>query len=141
MWGALVFGFAGMRDTGGRLSFDPRLPDAWSELTFRLRWHGHRLTLTVSVDALEISSEGEGPDVEITVRGVRHGLEAGGTLRVELDGHGERIDGTLGDAPLIGGTRADGTTITAGVPEPIPFEDHQDLSPADLPLLDPPVGG
>ena len=43
-------------------------------------------------------------------------LRAAGTLRVELDGHGDRIDGTLGDAPLIGGTRADGTMITAGVP-------------------------
>jgi hypothetical protein len=29
--------------------------------------------------------------------------------------------------------------ITAGVPEPIPFEDHQELSPADMPLFDPPV--
>jgi len=95
--------------------------------------------VTVSEDALEIRSESEGPEVEITVRGVRHGLAAGETLRVDLDGHGERIDGTLGDAPLIGGTRADGTTITAGVPDPIPFEDHQELSPADLPLLDPPV--
>lgn len=138
VWGALVFGFAGMRDTGGRLSFDPRLPDAWSRIMFPLCWQGHRLRVTVTVDALEVTSEGEGPDVEITVRGVKHGLEAGGSFRVELDGHGERIDGTLGDAPLIGGTRADGTTITAGVPEPIPFEDHQELSPAELPLLDPP---
>jgi alpha,alpha-trehalose phosphorylase len=139
VWGAVVFGFAGMRDTGGRLSFDPRLPDAWSEIAFPLCWHGQRLRVTVSTEALEIRSEGGGPDVEITVRGVKHGLDAGGTLRVELDGHGERIDGTLGDTPLIGGTRADGTTITAGVPDPIPFEDYQELSPADLPLLDPPI--
>jgi alpha,alpha-trehalose phosphorylase len=127
-----------MRDTGGRLSFDPRLPDAWRELSFPLCWHGQRLRVTVWPDSLEIASEGEGPDVEIAVRGERYPLAAGGTLQVELDCHGDRIDGTLGDAPLIGGTRADGTTITAGVPEPIPFEDHQELSPADLPLLDPP---
>jgi alpha,alpha-trehalose phosphorylase len=139
VWGALTFGFAGMRDTGGQLSFDPRLPDAWREITFPLSWRGHRLRVVVSSDAFEITSEREGPDVEITVRGVKHGLETGETLRVELDGHGERIDGTLGDAPLIGGTRADGTMITAGVPEPIPFEDHQELSPADVPLFDPPV--
>ncbi|MBJ7359972.1 glycosyl hydrolase family 65 protein, partial [Nocardioides sp.] len=139
VWSALVFGFAGMRDTGGRLSFDPRLPDAWSEITFPLCWHGERLQVTVSSDALEIRSEGDGHDVEITVRGVKHSLQAGTTVRVALDGHGQRIDGTLGDAPLIGGTRADGTTITAGVPEPIPFEDHQELSPSELPLVDPPV--
>jgi alpha,alpha-trehalose phosphorylase len=138
VWGAAVFGFAGMRDTGGRLSFDPRLPDAWSEITFPLSWRGVRLQVTVTEDALEIVSEGDGTDVEITVRGQVHVLRAAGTLRVELDGHGDRIDGTLGDAPLIGGTRADGTMITAGVPDPIPFEDHQELSPADIPLVDPP---
>ena len=37
------------------------------------------------------------PTIEISVRGVQHELTGGGTLRVELDGHGERIDGTLGD--------------------------------------------
>jgi alpha,alpha-trehalose phosphorylase len=139
VWGAVVFGFAGMRDTGGRLSFDPRLPDAWGEITFPLCWHGQRLRVTVADDALEIGYEDEGEDVEITVRGVRYALQPGGTLRVELDGHGERIDGTLGDSPLIGGTRADGTTITAGVPDPIPFEDHLGLGPAEVPLLDPQV--
>ena len=59
VWGAVVFGFAGMRDTGGRLSFDPRLPDAWSEITFPLCWHGERLRVTVTADALEVGSEGE----------------------------------------------------------------------------------
>ena len=29
VWSALVFGFGGMRDHGGVLSFDPRLPAAW----------------------------------------------------------------------------------------------------------------
>jgi alpha,alpha-trehalose phosphorylase len=94
--------------------------------------------VAVSTDALEITSEGKGTSVEITVGGVKHELEGGGTLRVGLDGHGERIDGTLGDAPLIGGTRADGTMITAGVPDPIPWEDHQELSLSDVPLVDPP---
>jgi alpha,alpha-trehalose phosphorylase len=139
VWGALVFGFAGMRDTGGQLSFDPRLPDVWSGIDFPLCWHGNRLRVAVSADALEITHEGDGTDVEVTVRGVKHRLVGGTTLRVELDCHGERIDGTLGDSPLIGGTRSDGTMITAGVPEPIPFEDHQELSPADMPLFDPPV--
>ena len=54
MWGAVVFGFGGMRDHGGRLSFDPRLPDAWSEITFPLSWRGARLQVTVTEDALEI---------------------------------------------------------------------------------------
>ena len=29
VWSALVVGFGGFRDHGGRFTFDPRLPDAW----------------------------------------------------------------------------------------------------------------
>ncbi|MFN8189881.1 MAG: glycosyl hydrolase family 65 protein [Nocardioidaceae bacterium] len=37
MWGALVFGFGGFRDLGaGQWCFDPRLPDAWDGLVYRL---------------------------------------------------------------------------------------------------------
>ena len=35
-WVSLVYGFAGLRDDDGRLSFAPRLPAAWSRLRFRL---------------------------------------------------------------------------------------------------------
>ena len=88
--------------------------------------------------SLQIADEGDA-DVEVTVDGTSYVVTAGGTVGVDLDGHGPRIDGRLGDKPLIGGTRADGTTITAGVPDPIPFEDHQELGPADVPLVDPPI--
>ena len=44
---------------------------------------------------------------------------------VALDGHGPRIDGVLGDRPQTGGTRADGSRITAGVPDPMPLEDGE----------------
>ena len=37
---ALVFGFAGMRDFDGQLSFQPSLPKAWDGLQFRLRFKG-----------------------------------------------------------------------------------------------------
>jgi hypothetical protein len=35
-WMALIYGFAGMRDAGGRVSFRPSLPDEWSSLSFTL---------------------------------------------------------------------------------------------------------
>ena len=44
----LVFGFAGMRDRNGRLSFDPRLPAGWPWLRFRLRWRGSRLLVELT---------------------------------------------------------------------------------------------
>jgi alpha,alpha-trehalose phosphorylase len=136
VWRAIVNGFAGLRDGGGRLSFDPRLPDAWREIRFPLCWRGSRLRVTVSDGTLEVANEGDSA-VSLDVRGTSYDVDAGATLAVELDGHGPRIDGRLGDKPLIGGTRADGTTITAGVPDPIPFEDHQELDPHDVPLVEP----
>jgi len=35
-WLALVYGFAGMRDHGGRISFRPCLPSQWTALRFSL---------------------------------------------------------------------------------------------------------
>jgi alpha,alpha-trehalose phosphorylase len=46
-WLALVHGFAGLRDRGGRLSFRPRLPDDWTRLRFRLRVRDELLELDV----------------------------------------------------------------------------------------------
>ncbi|MDR7276877.1 glycoside hydrolase family 65 protein [Catenuloplanes atrovinosus] len=47
-WMALVMGFGGLRDSGGRLSFAPRLPPGLTRLRFRVRWRRARLTVTVT---------------------------------------------------------------------------------------------
>src|SRR3546814_3478981 len=49
-WMALVYGFAGMRDDGGRISFAPRLPEEWSGLAFPLTIKGQ--VLRVEIDNL-----------------------------------------------------------------------------------------
>ena len=120
VWSALVFGFAGMRDHGGVISFDPRLPEDWPGLSFPLRWRGSRLRVRVAEDHLSVEVEQRGDEDEVTVwvRGTEHAVAVDRPLRVELDGHGPRLAGCLGDTPLVGGRRADGTRITAGVPEP-----------------------
>lgn len=45
VWMALVYGFAGMRDEGGRLSFEPRLPEGWNRLSFPLQVQGQELVV------------------------------------------------------------------------------------------------
>ena len=40
-WLALVYGFGGMRDYGGHISFRPRLPGDWRRLCFRLTIRGN----------------------------------------------------------------------------------------------------
>lgn len=123
VWSALVFGFGGMRDhgtlsNGGWLSFDPRLPQHWSSLTYRVRWRGTRLLVRVTEDHIAISvDDGPGP-VPLTIRGRSYVVGVDEPLVVDLAHHGPRADGHVGDSPLLGGTRPDGSTITAAVPEP-----------------------
>jgi beta-phosphoglucomutase family hydrolase len=59
LWQATVFGFAGLTfsDDGPRL--DPKLPPAWRELSFRIRWRGKDYALNTSAPsfpAKEVSS-------------------------------------------------------------------------------------
>ena len=48
VWNALVYGFGGMRDYNGVLTFDPRLPEAWERLTFRITLQGTRIRVDLS---------------------------------------------------------------------------------------------
>ena len=129
VWCALANGFGGMRDHGGQLSFDPRLPADWRSLTYRLTWRGTRLVVDLTPTALRLRPvEGEHP-VPVTVAGTRHVVEPGSTLEVPLDGHGPQISGLLPKRPPTGGTRTDGSRITAGVPTAIPLPEVTDPPP------------
>jgi len=79
-WVALVAGFGGMRDHGGRLTFAPRLPPALDRLAFRMVFLGSRLLVEVrretatyvllDGDPLTTAHHGEeivvGPDTPVT---------------------------------------------------------------------------
>ena len=115
VWNALVHGFGGMRDHGGTIDLDPRLPDPWPSLTFRLTVRGSRARFTVRRDALEIALE-EGTGFAVTVRGVPVEVSGPEPVVVPLDGQGPRLDGEPDATALRGSLRADGTRITASVP-------------------------
>ena len=65
-WLAVVAGFGGMRDYGGRLSFHPQLPPGWTRLSFRLVWHGARVKVEVGPDEV-VYSVAEAPDEGIEI--------------------------------------------------------------------------
>ena len=69
VWTALVAGFGGMRDHFGELSFDPRLPADWPELSYTLHWHGRRLTVTLTTHELSVKADAEGEPLVFSVRG------------------------------------------------------------------------
>jgi alpha,alpha-trehalose phosphorylase len=136
VWSGLVHGFGGLRDHGGVLSFDPRLPASWPSLTFRLCWRGSRLLVELTQEQVRFSIVDGTGEVPVTVRGTAYVVAPDAPVNVPLPDQGARIDGLLGDRPVIGGTRADGSTITAGVPEPIQPPDELDNTgelPAYLP--------
>jgi alpha,alpha-trehalose phosphorylase len=73
-WIAAVAGFGGMRDHGGELTFNPRLPPALTRLKFRMMFrgtslhvevdHGHARYSVVDGQSLEIHHHGEVATVE-----------------------------------------------------------------------------
>ena len=71
VWSSLVFGFGGVRDFDGQLSFDPRLPAAWKELAFSLLFCGRQLRVALTRDEERYVMD-SGDPLKITVRGESH---------------------------------------------------------------------
>ncbi|MGD7788643.1 glycoside hydrolase family 65 protein [Propionibacteriaceae bacterium Y1700] len=125
VWAMLVHGFGGMRDHHGRVNFDPRLPQSWERLTFRLNLQGSRIKVDLTDAEITFTLELGDP---VTVRVRDEEVEVSGTTTIALADQGPRLEGALGTLPLISGRREDGSVITAGVPDPsIPdFVPHDD---------------
>jgi alpha,alpha-trehalose phosphorylase len=71
VWSALVFGFGGVRDFDGRLSFVPNLPRGWSELAFSLRFRSRQIRVQLTHEEERYILDKGGP-LEISVRGEPH---------------------------------------------------------------------
>jgi alpha,alpha-trehalose phosphorylase len=76
VWMALAFGFGGVRDFDGELTFDPRLPPTWTELSVPLRFQDRQLRITLTPGEERYVVE-EGDPLVVTIRGDRHELRHG----------------------------------------------------------------
>ena len=47
-WQAVVSGFGGMRLKGGKLTFKPWLPPTWTSISFKLKWQGDVVHVTLN---------------------------------------------------------------------------------------------
>jgi alpha,alpha-trehalose phosphorylase len=81
VWMSLTYGFGGMRDFDGTLSFDPRLPSAWHRLRFPLRFHARQIYVDITHELLTFELA-DGEPLTITVHGQEHTLAPGEPLEV-----------------------------------------------------------
>ncbi|MDR1393573.1 MAG: hypothetical protein LBJ62_06370 [Bifidobacteriaceae bacterium] len=115
VWSALVFGFGGLRDSDGQIRFDPRLPELWDGLTFRLTVSGARLRVDLRQEELTLTLEA-GTQADVFVRGEPVHLSGSEPTVVALAGQGPRLIGAPTARDITGARRSDGSVITASVP-------------------------
>ena len=115
VWSALASGFGGFRDLGGgQWCIDPRLPDEWDSLTYRITLHGTRVRVTVTCEELVLEVEDGTGKLAFEVRGEEVVVGPDAPVVVALAGQGPRLEG---EPPNPAGTlRADGTVIAATIP-------------------------
>lgn len=83
-WMALVFGFAGLRESRGRLRLDPRLPASWSRLALRLTVRGRHIQLTLTPGTLSLRMLNQADSIDFDVRDDRVKLVAGRELVLDV---------------------------------------------------------
>lgn len=115
VWSTLACGFGGFRDHDGTYTIDPRLPDSWTRLTYRVALKGARVRVCVERDQVTLSLE-TGERAELTVRGKEVEVTDEEPVLVPLSDQGPRIHGLPPPWPQEGVRRSDGTLITASVP-------------------------
>jgi len=138
VWTALVCGFGGMRDHFGELSFDPRLPADWPELSFPLLWHGSQLRIRVRQDSFHASLD-SGDPVTFHVRGKEVTVAVGQDVHVPLADQGPVRRGRPTLKRFSDLRRDDGTTL-----EPVLPTGHQDPVPVvttSIPVIHDPSNG
>jgi alpha,alpha-trehalose phosphorylase len=83
VWLSLVFGFGGVRDHGGRLSFTPHLPSNWEKMRFSVRFRDRQIRVDLDHRRSRYLLE-EGEPLEVTIDEVPRELSPGHPLDVEV---------------------------------------------------------
>ena len=116
VWNALIYGFGGLRDHQGEITFDPRLPKDWQSLGFQLQVRGSKLKVHLTRASITFEVL-DGDPVELSVRGKEVKVTPGEVSSVVLEGQGLELPTLHGAHPVVGHRRSDGSIIQAVVPE------------------------
>ncbi len=76
IWQCCVFGFGGVSVIGDRLQINPRLPETWQGLSFKLIWRGQLLEIAVAPRSVVVQHMGDSP-VSVCVTGRNVSLQPG----------------------------------------------------------------
>jgi alpha,alpha-trehalose phosphorylase len=82
-WLVAVAGFGGMRDHFGRLTFNPRLPDALTRLRFRLMYRGRSLLVEVDSEHARYRLR-SGEPLTIEHHGTEHEISTEEEIELEI---------------------------------------------------------
>ena len=82
VWSSLVFGFGGVRDFDGQLSFAANLPQVWDALAFSLRFGDRQIRVQLTHDEERFLLD-EGEPLEVTIRGRPHLLGPGTAVAIK----------------------------------------------------------
>jgi trehalose/maltose hydrolase-like predicted phosphorylase len=85
IWLMAIFGFAGLSLRADHLRLDPRLPQGWKRLAFRVQWRTRHLHVVIvqATGSLEVTLE-EGPPMKLVIRNQELQLGSSETLRASI---------------------------------------------------------
>lgn len=78
-WLSVIKGFAGQRVVDGVLSLDPKLPDQWQSLSFKVLYRGVMLRIEILDEQLIVDNY-SGQDIDILIRGEMYHLADNASL-------------------------------------------------------------
>jgi maltose phosphorylase len=82
-WLAVIKGFAGQRVRDGVLSFDPKIPAEWRDLSFKILYRGVMLKISMSHGTFSIENY-SGQYIHVMVRGTDYEIKDNASLDIEL---------------------------------------------------------
>ena len=102
------------------VSFDPRLPEEWESLTFRLTLRGSRLTIVLTATEITFEiTDGDAESIDVVVRGEPVTVGRGVKTTVPLAHQGHQVERKLvRKLPVVSHTDEHEMLYTAGVPDP-----------------------
>ncbi len=81
-WLAVVQGFGGMRIHEGKLYFNPYIPEKWTSFSFKIRFRGHILSITVNKKSVIIKNN-HNENISLIVKGQEIQIAGNETVKVE----------------------------------------------------------